>query len=449
VGFTAAPPPDPSDRRSLVSGTAATLLGRVRRLGRWQRITVWVLGCWVLLPLWIVVRTRASTPGVVAAGAVFVTLTAALLGGGPPRGDTDPPLPAAGASEQVSAPDASPAPTRATPTPDPSTADPSASPPDTLVGTGASPGADDGDAPRDTGAGQSGQAGPVPASEDDDASVAAPTGSAGPRGDDAPVVRTGRVVDVVDGDTFDLADGTRVRLAIADTPEVFGGLETCGRESSAFTARFLAGQTVALYRPTDAPTLDRFDRALGEVVRVTDGASLNVALVRAGLARVDERFTGEDPDLAARMRTAARDADDPGCRPQGGDEAAPPPVVVAPPPSGGGEPAVSIAAIEYDGPGNDVQAGVSEHVVLSNTGGSDVDLAGWTIIDLADNRVVIGAGTLVAGGRFTVWSGPGSSSPRSDWYAGRGQAYLNNSGGDTIMLRDAAGNVVDTASYSS
>lgn len=129
-----------------------------------------------------------------------------------------------------------------------------------------------------------------------------------PRGDDAPVVLQGRPVDVIDGDTFDLDDGTRVRLAIVDTPEVHPVVEPCGREASAFTASFLAGATVAVFRPEDAPVTGGGDRRLGEVVRVEDGASLNVALVAAGLGRVDERFTHEDPDLADRLRRAADSA---------------------------------------------------------------------------------------------------------------------------------------------
>jgi endonuclease YncB( thermonuclease family) len=150
------------------------------------------------------------------------------------------------------------------------------------------------------------------------ACTAAPTAPpglvAGPRGDAAPVIVQGPVTNVVDGDTIDLHDGTRVRLAIVDTPEIHGGVQPCGAEASDFTGRFLAGQTVAIYRPDRAPRTDRNGRTLGEVVRVSDGASLNVALVAAGLARVDERFVHEDPDLAARLEAAARTAAPAECR---------------------------------------------------------------------------------------------------------------------------------------
>jgi micrococcal nuclease len=137
--------------------------------------------------------------------------------------------------------------------------------------------------------------------------------SVSPRGDDAPVVLQGRVADVVDGDTLDLYNGSRIRLAIVNTPEVHGGVEPCGAEASDFTGAFVAGQTVAIYRPEGAPRSDRYGRLLGEVVRVSDGSSLNVALVQAGLGTIDRRFTAEDPDLTRRLDAAAALAPTPTC----------------------------------------------------------------------------------------------------------------------------------------
>jgi endonuclease YncB( thermonuclease family) len=81
--------------------------------------------------------------------------------------------------------------------------------------------------------------------------------SASPRRDDAPIIASGQVVDIVDGDTIDLDDGTRIRLAIVDTPEVYGGYETCGPEASDFTGRWAAGQRVVVYRPTGYPAWER------------------------------------------------------------------------------------------------------------------------------------------------------------------------------------------------
>lgn len=264
-----------------------------------------------------------------------------------------------------------------------------------------------------------------------------------PRGDDAPVVQQGPVVDVVDGDTIDLADGTRVRLAVVNTPEVHGEVEPCGPEASDFTGAFLAGATVAVYRPQDAPATGGFDRLLGEVVRVTDGASLNVALVAAGLGRIDERYAEEDPDLTARLRRAADGAPAPDCasataRDGSGTDAA----------STG---PVRISDVRFDGPGDDVQFGDSEYVELANDGDEPVDLSGWRVADDDGNQVTITNGyAIAAGGTFRVYTGPGENDPSSDrFHAGHDQGYLNNSGGDDLRLLDASGATVATFRYES
>lgn len=153
------------------------------------------------------------------------------------------------------------------------------------------------------------------------------------RGDGAPVVLTGVVTNIVDGDTLDLDDGTRVRLAIVDTPEVHGGKEYCGEEASVFARRAVLGERVSILRPAGAPALDSFDRMLGEVIR-SDGYSLNVELAAAGLGTVDDRFTSEDPDLATRARAAQAGAEPASCA-----EVAPPPPPPAPEPEPEPEPA--------------------------------------------------------------------------------------------------------------
>lgn len=166
------------------------------------------------------------------------------------------------------------------------------------------------------------------------------------RADGAAVVRTGVVTNIVDGDTLDLDDGTRVRLAIVDTPEVHGGKELCGEEASSFTRRGVLGERVSIRRPAGAPAIDSFDRVLGEVIR-GDGYSLNVELVAAGLGTVDERFTAEDPDLASRTRAAQAAAEVATCAevaappppPAPEPEPEPEPVAPQPPPSGDCHPA--------------------------------------------------------------------------------------------------------------
>ncbi len=104
-----------------------------------------------------------------------------------------------------------------------------------------------------------------------------------PTPDPAASVTGCRVTNIVDGDTLDVegcADAGRLRLILADTPEVFFGVECYGREASAYTAAWLLGKTVTLER--DVSDLDRFDRKLRYIW--VDGVLFNEQIVRDGYA---------------------------------------------------------------------------------------------------------------------------------------------------------------------
>lgn len=93
---------------------------------------------------------------------------------------------------------------------------------------------------------------------------------------------TAEVDFIVDGDTVQLMDGTRVRLLLVDTPETTQGKNDCwGQEAKAFTTSQLAGKTVSLSYDEAACT-DRFGRTLAYVK--ADGVDVNAELVKRGLA---------------------------------------------------------------------------------------------------------------------------------------------------------------------
>ena len=92
------------------------------------------------------------------------------------------------------------------------------------------------------------------------------------------------VVDVVDGDTFDIDQSVqgmdRVRLIGIDTPEVYGDEEPCGQEASDFTTQRLKGQQVRLEIGEDPE--DPYGRLLAYAF--VEDEFFNETIVSEGLA---------------------------------------------------------------------------------------------------------------------------------------------------------------------
>ncbi|USG63694.1 thermonuclease family protein [Brevibacillus ruminantium] len=91
---------------------------------------------------------------------------------------------------------------------------------------------------------------------------------------------------VVDGDTFEISTGEKVRLIGVDTPETVKPnhpVEPYGKEASDFSKKLLTGQEVRLV--FDVEPYDRYKRLLAYVY-LSDGTFVNEKLVRDGYARI-------------------------------------------------------------------------------------------------------------------------------------------------------------------
>ncbi len=91
---------------------------------------------------------------------------------------------------------------------------------------------------------------------------------------------------VVDGDTFELSTGEKVRLIGVDTPETVKPnhpVEPYGKEASDFSKQWLTGQTVTL--KFDVEPYDKYKRLLAYMY-LQDGTFVNEKLVREGYARI-------------------------------------------------------------------------------------------------------------------------------------------------------------------
>ncbi|MGN7468760.1 thermonuclease family protein [Brevibacillus sp. SAFN-007a] len=97
---------------------------------------------------------------------------------------------------------------------------------------------------------------------------------------------TATVKRVVDGDTFELASGEKVRMIGVDTPETVKPnhpVEPYGKEASNYTKQLLTGKKVTL--KFDVEPYDKYQRLLAYVY-MEDGTFVNEKLVRDGYARI-------------------------------------------------------------------------------------------------------------------------------------------------------------------
>lgn len=95
-----------------------------------------------------------------------------------------------------------------------------------------------------------------------------------------------KVKRIIDGDTFVLDNGIKVRLIGVDTPETVHPkkeVQYFGKEASAFTKKLIDGKKVRL--EYDVQKYDRYGRLLAYVY-LEDGTFLNAELVKQGYANV-------------------------------------------------------------------------------------------------------------------------------------------------------------------
>lgn len=114
----------------------------------------------------------------------------------------------------------------------------------------------------------------------------------------------------------------------------------------------------------------------------------------------------------------------------------------------GGPAQVILNEIGANEPGSDVNG---EFVEIVNIGGTAIDISGWTVSDASSVRHTFAGGTMLQAGKAIVVFGGASGIPGGLSNAvacSTGTLSLGNSG-DTVTLKNGAGAVVQTMSYSS
>jgi endonuclease YncB( thermonuclease family) len=103
----------------------------------------------------------------------------------------------------------------------------------------------------------------------------------------------GKVIAILDGDTFDILDSNkkthRIRLHGIDAPEKG---QPFGRNAREYLAQRLAGKQIEVQRFDT----DRYGRSIGDVV--IEGNRITVEMIKAGLAWHYVQYAPDDPELA-------------------------------------------------------------------------------------------------------------------------------------------------------
>ena len=126
--------------------------------------------------------------------------------------------------------------------------------------------------------------------------------------------KTFAVVNVIDGDTFDIdiPDGryehTRIRLLGIDTPETYSeqsGVMYFGPEAAEFAKKLALGKSVTVYLDAPNPTRGKYGRLLA-YVKLPDGGFLNEVLLTEGCAYADSRFNHSFYNKYRQLQSRAR-----------------------------------------------------------------------------------------------------------------------------------------------
>jgi micrococcal nuclease len=199
--------------------------------------------------------------------------------------------------------------------------------------------------------------------------------------------QTGKVVDIVDGDTIKVTldqDGQTytVRYVGMDTPENTSQVEYFGAESTAKNKELAGGKTVILFK--DVSETDRYGRLLRYVL--TDDIFVNYELVAQGYANAIDY----PPDVSCSILFHDAEAN---ARSQSlGLWASQNATAQSP-----GSAAVTIVSVNKH----------AEYVDIRNNKETAVDLAGWVLVsERGDQRCALN-GSIQPGEVLRIWAGSG------------------------------------------
>jgi len=107
--------------------------------------------------------------------------------------------------------------------------------------------------------------------------------------------------------------------------------------------------------------------------------------------------------------------------------------------------AALIVDVTYDGDATSNDPN-DETVVIVNGSSAPLDMTGWTLRDTRGHVYTFGAFTLPVDGQVTLYTGKGTDSATKRYW-GQTSGVLDNTGPETVSLRDASGTLIDAYPY--
>ncbi|MEW5937934.1 MAG: lamin tail domain-containing protein [Candidatus Thermoplasmatota archaeon] len=248
--------------------------------------------------------------------------------------------------------------------------------------------------------------------------------SAPPAGTGAEEDTLHSVARIIDGDTIEIENYTRVRLIGIDAPE---SGEPFYHECTSKLSQLIGSNKVRLEK--DVEDKDHYGRLL-RYVWVGD-LHVNLEMVRSGYATAYPY--APNTKYASLFESAEQEARNAGLGIWASQELQPSPINVY------------ISYVHYDAAGNDWDNLNDEYLVITNEESTAVTLSGWVIKDLANHDYIFPAFTLDPGASVTLYTGSGTNTATA-LYWGSGAPIWNNDH-DTAYLMDHTGALVDTYEY--
>ena len=226
------------------------------------------------------------------------------------------------------------------------------------------------------------------------------------------------VTEVVDGDTFYLGNGDKVRMLGINTPE---SGRPYSEEATEFLTNMILGKEVTLVNDSKNGDSDSYGRLLAHVY--VDGTFINYEIIKAGFAFWYPYTSGTDFDSEYEEAQDYASNNMAGLWTESSYN-------------------LTIDYIEYDPEGDEAEG---EYVVLTNHENYNVSMVGWFLQDEAAQTAYEFDFIITNNTSIRIYTGDGTDNATTLFW-GWHQGIWNNSG-DFAIIQDENGYMVDSYRY--